>query len=241
MSKPWIGIPTGYENDQRRYGQDRRYIDAIESFGGLALLIPVLAGEELVSEYVDRINGILLPGSSTDVDPAHYGCEPHDRIGRIFAEREGLDFTLLEMAERRQLPVLGICFGAQSLNVFRGGSLFQDIPSEIPDASAHDREGRPQEAKAHRVRVAPGSRLQEVLNVNEIHVNSYHHQSVREPGRDLRVVGTAPDGVIEAIEDTGDRFVMGVQWHPETGWSNDGFSQALFAALMESAIINASS
>ena len=237
MKKPWIGIPTQYDEENGRYGQDRRYLDAIEWAGGLPLLIPVLGDTDMILSYADRIDGLLLPGSSNDVDPVNYDREPHERIGRIFSERDRLDFTLLDIADNRNVPVLGICYGAQSLNVFRGGSLIQDIPSEIPNAVSHDREGPPEEIKSHVIHVEPESQLEGVLQRGEVQVNSYHHQSIGEPGRDLRVVATAPDGVVEAVEDTGSRFVLGVQWHPETGWRNDPLAGALFSALVESAII----
>jgi putative glutamine amidotransferase len=240
MRRPWIAIPTGYDDEESKYGQDRRYLDAVEAAGGLPLLVPVMGDADLIEKYADRADGILLPGSSTDVDPAHYGSEPHERIGRVFEERDRLDFMLLDIAEQRKLPVLGICYGAQSLNVFRGGSLVQDIPSQMPTAFPHNSKGRPQEVKSHAVSVETGSRLIGVLGRTETDVNSYHHQAVRAVGSNLRVAAHSPDGVIEAIEDSRDRFVLGVQWHPETGWQTDLVSQALFVALVNSAIIGGS-
>ena len=237
MRKPWIGIPTRYDSDKKRCWQDQRYLDAVVSVGGAPLLIPVLGEPDLIRDYADRLDGVLLPGSPTDIDPSHYGHEPHEKLGPIFAERDRMDFLLLDIAEHRKLPVLGICYGAQSLNVFRGGSLVQDIPSQIPDAVAHDRDGQPEEVRSHLVRVEKDSQLERVLDHSQVDVNSYHHQSVGDPGRHLRVTARAPDGVVEAVEDTRGRFTLGVQWHPETGWRSDRLSEALFSAFVESAII----
>ena len=156
MRKPWIGIPTRYDSDKKRYWQDQRYLDAVVSVGGAPILIPVLGESDLIRDYADRLDGVLLPGSPTDIDPSHYGHEPHEKLGSIFAERDRMDFLLLDIAEHRKLPVLGICYGAQSLNVFRGGSLVQDIPSQIPDAVAHEGDGQPEEVRSHSVASGKG-------------------------------------------------------------------------------------
>src|SRR5215475_8605403 len=138
MDKPWIGIPARYHEPSGTMGQIRHYLDAILDAGGIPLLIPTVQSPSVVGEYLDRIDGVLLPGSPTDVDPARYGAEPHPRLGKLYPERDATDFALLKHAEVSNLPVLGICFGAQSLNVFRGGPLLQDIPSSVPGAAVHD-------------------------------------------------------------------------------------------------------
>ena len=235
MSKPWIGIPTRYDNDSKRFTQDRYYLDALRWAGSVPVLIPVGSDQSLIEEYADKLDAVLLPGSPTDIDPIHYGCEPHPKLGRLFKERDQTDFHLLEVAEGRRLPVLGICYGVQSLNVYRGGSLVQDIPAEIPAALAHDREGEPKEIKSHSIRLRENSRLSRLHRQAEADVNSYHHQAVDVPGKNLSAVATAPDGVVEAIEDDRGPFTIGVQWHPETGWQTDSFARALFLAFVEAA------
>ena len=198
-------------------------------------MIPVFASPSTIAEYVERLDGILLPGSSSDIDPARYGVEPHPRLGKLLPERDALDFSLLEYAERAQLPVLGICFGVQSLNVFRGGTLVQDIPSIVAAPLPHEDHGEPQQPARHLVRLGRGSLLARLAGKDAVDVNSFHHQAVERVGRNLNTVATSPDGVIEAVEDSSGRFIVGVQWHPERGFRDDEFSQALFQAFMREA------
>jgi putative glutamine amidotransferase len=234
MEKPWIGIPTRYHEKSEYLGQIRHYLDAVLWAGGLPLLIPSLGDRELVRAYVDRVQGILLPGSPTDIDPAHYGAAPDAKLGRLYPERDATDFAILDLGEERRLPVLGICFGIQSINVHRGGSLVQDIPSAISEPVVHDEDdGRP--PARHMIRIEKDSLIARLAGRSEAEVNSYHHQSVQRPGRNLRPVAFAPDGVIEAVEDATGRFLLGVQWHPERGWKDDPFSKALFTTLIDQA------
>src|SRR5206468_7593315 len=166
---------------------------------------------DVIREYVERAQGILLPGSPTDIDPARYGAAPHPKLGRLYPEREATDFAILDLVELRNLPVLGICFGVQSINVHRGGSLVQDIPSVVSNPLVHD-EDDPNPPARHPVRLTQGSLIARLTGRSEMEVNSYHHQAVQRPGKDLRVVAVSPDGVIEAVEDTAGRFIVGVQW-----------------------------
>jgi putative glutamine amidotransferase len=238
MEKPWIGIPTRYHEKSEYVGQIRHYLDAILWAGGLPLMIPTTDDRATVAEYVKRVHGILLPGSPTDVDPKHYGAAPHEKIGKLYAERDATDFAILDLVEsqRPELPVLGICFGVQSLNVHRGGSLVQDIPALVRAPIIHDKDdGKP--PARHIVQIEADSLIGRLAGRSEMEVNSYHHQAVEKPGRDLRPVAFANDGVIEAVEDTAGRFIVGVQWHPERGWKHDPFAQALFSAFIEQATL----
>ena len=234
MRKPWIGIPTRYHEKSEYLGQIRHYLDAVLWAGGLPLLIPALGDREIIREYVEQVQGVLLPGSPTDIDPAHYGATPHAKLGRPYPERDATDFAILDLAEQKDLPTLGICFGVQSLNVHRGGSLVQDIPSIISGHQTHDADNGTPPAR-HVVRIAKDSQIAHLTGQSEVEVNSYHHQAIERPGRNLRPVAFALDGVIEAVEDTSGRFVVGVQWHPERGWKDDPLSKALFSALIEQA------
>jgi putative glutamine amidotransferase len=234
LGKPQIGIPTGYEESTGRYLLDRRYVGAVERSGGVPILIPVPAASDSVSDLARQLDGLLLPGSPTDIDPSRYGEAPHPRLGRPFRERDEADFLLLELASERGLPVLGICHGMQTLNVWRGGSLIQDIPSEIGDGLPHQNPGRPRDAPAHGIRIQAGSRLGDIYP-DGVEVTSFHHQSVRRPGTGLSVVARAPDGIIEAIEGTEDSFVIGVQWHPEAEWERSEPARKLFASLIRAA------
>ena len=198
-------------------------------------MIPTFSAPEVVNEYLTRLDGVLLPGSTSDIDTARYGESPHVRLGRMIPDRDRLDFALLEHSDRAGLPVLGICFGAQSLNVFRGGSLIQDIPSLVDGAVFHDDHGEPQQPARHPVRLGEGSVLAGLAGSEVVDVNSFHHQSVGLVGGNLRAAATAPDGVIEAIEDVSGRFVVGVQWHPERTFQDDPFARALFSEFVQQA------
>jgi putative glutamine amidotransferase len=235
MEKPWIGIPTRYHDKSEYIGQVRYYLEAVIAAGGLPLMIPTTGDRSLIAEYVQRVDGILLPGSPTDVDPGHYGAAPHEKLGKPYPERDATDFAILELVESYpKMPVLGICFGIQSLNVYRGGSLVQDIPALVQAPVIHDEEDEKPPAR-HMVRIAEDSLIHGLAGRSNLEVNSYHHQAVATPGRNLRAVAFANDGVIEAVEDTTGRFILGVQWHPERGWQEDSFSKALFAAFIEQA------
>jgi putative glutamine amidotransferase len=189
----------------------------------------------LVREYVQRVQGVLLPGSSSDIDPRHYGATAHEKLGTLYPERDATDFAILDFAEQRKgIPVLGICFGIQSLNVYRGGSLVQDIPALVDRPVFHDEDDGKSPAR-HLVHVSEDSIVGRLAGVAQMEVNSSHHQAVGSPGKNLRPVAFANDGVIEAVEDTTGRFVVGVQWHPERGWQNDPFSKALFSKFIEQA------
>src|SRR5207247_1358750 len=236
MDKSWIGIPTRYHEKSEYIGQIRHYLDVILWAGGLPLMIPTTGDREIIREYVTRVHGVLLPGSPTDIDPKHYGAAPHASLGELYPERDTTDFEILRHVEGEGLPVLGICFGIQSLNVYRGGSLVQDIPAMISKPLTHD-EDDPRPAARHMVRVAEDSLIGQLAGRVEMEVNSYHHQAVASPGLNLRPVAFANDGVIEAVEDTTGRFVLGVQWHPERGWKDDPFSKALFAKFIEQATL----
>jgi putative glutamine amidotransferase len=227
--KPWIGIPTRYHAESKITGQIRHYLDAVINAGGIPLLIPTVESPSVVHDYLEQADGVLLPGSPTDIDPKFYGAEPHPKLGKLYPDRDSTDFALMEYAEAAKLPILGICFGVQSLNVFRGGSLVQDIPSQVSCALTHD-ESR------HTIHLEAGSLLAGLASSEEslaMDVNSFHHQSIERPGSNLRIAAKAPDGVIEAVEDITGRFVVGVQWHPERGWQDSEFSQRLFSAFVQ--------
>ena len=234
MEKPWIGIPTRYHEKSEYIGQIRHYLDAILWAGGLPLMIPTTADRDVTNEYVSRVQGVLLPGSPTDIDPKRYSAPPHEKLGKMYPERDATDFAILDFVQQNNLPLLGICFGIQSLNVHRGGSLVQDIAAVVDKPLIHDEDdGKP--PARHLVRFAEESLIRKLSGRSEMEVNSYHHQSIAKTGRDLRAVAFAPDGVIEAVEDTTGRFIVGVQWHPERGWKDDPFSKALFTRLIAEA------
>jgi putative glutamine amidotransferase len=207
------------------------YVQAILSSGGIPVLFPAVVGHASRTVYVEHCHGLVIPGSPADVDPACYGEEPHPRLGPVNPRRIDFEMEVTRLALRRGRPVFGICGGAQVLNVALGGSLYQDIPSQIPKAYKHSASPEP----VHTVDVVPGTRLAAILGRHELRVNSMHHQAAKVPGQGLVVCASARDGVIEAVEITDQPFVIGVQWHPERLYREDEAAARLFTAFVQAA------
>lgn len=231
--RPKIGITMRLEAATRRFYLGRDYCEAVEAAGGIPVHLGLIPKEKYIAQALSGLDGILLPGSDSDVDPARFGEPPHQRLGTIVPEKDETDLFVLAEAEKNNLPVLGICFGMQVLNVSRGGSLIQDIASQIPESHKHERNG-PYDNYLHNIDVADNSYLAPFVEGREVRVNSSHHQSVNKVGRDLAVGARAKDGIIESIQDTRDgRFVLGVQWHPELSWGTDELSRDIFKLFVE--------
>jgi putative glutamine amidotransferase len=233
--RPRIGITMRLELTTDRFYLGRHYSEAVEAAGGLPVHLPLIPKAEYITAVMSAVDGLLLPGSDSDVDPARYGHEPHPQLGFVVPEKDETDLMTLAEAERLGLPVFAICFGIQSLNVSRGGTLIQDIPSQLPKAIKHE-QGAPRDRHSHRVRILDGSLLRELAGGENVPVNSHHHQAIENVGRELVATAWAPDGLVEAVEDPrSDRFVLGVQWHPELAWDRDPLSQALFSRFIAEA------
>ena len=238
-NKPRIGVTMRLEIETRRFYLGRDYSEALEHFGAMPLHLALIPHKEYIFEAVKNLDGILLPGSDTDVDSYYYAEEPHPKIKRIIPEKDQTDFLVLEAAEKYKIPILAICFGMQILNVSRGGSLFQDIESQIENNIKHE-QGIPLGRNSHRIFVENESEFARLItkktngSENEIKVNSHHHQSVRKVGKNLTATAWANDGVIECIEDTREnRFALGVQWHPELSYKSDDLSNKIFQTFVK--------
>lgn len=232
LKRPRIGIPMRIEYPTDRFYLSRHYSEAVEAAGGAPVHISLIPHTEYIEAVVEGLEGILLPGSNSDVDPLRYGQQPHHALGEVHKIKDETDLLLIDAAERKQLPLLAICFGMQVLNVSRGGTLIQDIRSQLPEALKHE-QGAPRDRPSHSVKVGAGSKLNEIIKTEDLLVNSHHHQAIEMLGADLVETAWSPDGVIEAFEDPRpDRFVVAVQWHPELGWQSDRFSQRLFNSFV---------
>jgi putative glutamine amidotransferase len=237
--KPRVGVPyrTRKEEVTGLSAELEKYLEAVRQAGAEPVLVSMLFSSDELLQLAQTLDGVVLTGSPADVDPAHYGAARQPECADPDPDRDRTDFTLLEHAFADHKPVLAICFGIQSLNVFLGGTLIQDIPTEIGTTIEHEWEyekGAPE--TFHAARIEPGSQLAQLAGSNEACVNSSHHQSVKELGRGLRIAARAADGVIEAVEWTGDsNWVMGVQWHPERMAATDALAQSLFRSLVSAA------
>jgi putative glutamine amidotransferase len=215
----------------------RQMADYVESIRRAGAAVAELTHAETPEDVVRRVDGVLLTGGG-DIDPALYGAEPHPTFEPAEPGRDAFDLALVKAAVAANLPLLAICRGMQVLNVAFGGDLVQDIPTEVNGALHHDvRE--PRFAIAHEVWLSPTSTLftlmkDDLEDGESCPVNSRHHQAVRHVGAGLEVVGTAPDGVIEAVERPGARFCLAVQWHPENFWRTGEF-RPLFEGFVDAA------
>jgi len=218
-----------------RFYLSRFYSEAVEAAGGAPVHISLIPKPAYVDAVVDGLDGILLPGSDSDVDPLRYGQQPHRNLGSVHPIKDETDLLIIEAAERRQIPLFAICFGMQVLNVSRGGTLIKDIASQLPEAIKHE-QGAPRDRPSHRVNVAEKTRLASIAGVESLIVNSHHHQAIETLGADLTATAWSADGLIEALEDPHpDRFIVAVQWHPELGWERDAMSRRLFEAFVTEA------
>lgn len=208
------------------------YLAALQSVGAVPILIPLGERQDMTARLLVNTQGVLLPGSGFDVDPERYGETRVPECGLADAGRTAVDELLLQDAFNLRKPILAICHGVQTLNVWRNGSLIQDLETAVGTQVNH----RPGSAvaNAHPIHISTGSRLASAArNLVENECNSSHHQAVGRVGDNLRVTAVCPgDGVIEALElDSPDHFVVGVQWHPERTFTVSSLSRALFAAF----------
>jgi putative glutamine amidotransferase len=226
--RPLIGITMRLELATRRFYLGRDYCEAVYAAGGLPVHIPLITDSEHIRETVSKLDGVLLPGCDSDPAPSLYGEDPHPNLGHVVPEKDSTDLQVIVEAERRSIPIFGICFGMQILNVARGGTLIQDIPTQVANAINHQ-QGVPRERNSHRIRIDDGSLIASLKgNDEDVLVNSHHHQAVREAGKGLKATSWTSDGVIESVEDTTGKPVFAVQWHPELSWETDPLSRALF-------------
>ena len=233
--RPLIGVTTRHEVETERFYLARAYCEAVEAAGGVPLMVPLIPRGGYVEALLGAVEGLLLPGSASDVDPLRYGREPHTRLGAVHPLKDETDALAIGFAEARGLPVLAICYGMQALNVWRGGTLIQDIGSEVPGAYKHE-QGAPRGRRSHTVSLLGGGLLARLAGGEKLRVNSHHHQAVETLGADLRATAWSKDGLIEAYEDTRPgRWVQGVQWHPEIEWQEDALSRALFGEFVGAA------
>ena len=232
---PRIAIPEP-TSDEPEYNQRSlpQYVAAVKAAGAEPVIVPLREPQARVAQLLASVQGVLLPGSGHDVDPQRYGEARAPETAIDDPLRSAADELLLQDAFNLRKPILAICHGTQTLNVWRGGALIQDLKTTVNHMPGRE------VVEAHPVKIADRSRLAEILahaDESNAQVNSSHHQAIRTPGDNLRVTAVSPnDGVIEAIElDAPNHFVVGVQWHPERTYAQSEFSRAIFSAFVQAA------
>src|SRR5258705_5744469 len=200
-NRPRIGITMRLELETDRFYLSRYYSEAVEAAGGAPIHISLIPKADYISSVMDELDGVLLPGTDSDIDPLRYGPEQHPNLGSVHPVKDEADLLVLDEIEKRRLPLFAICFGMQALNVSRGGTLIQDIPSQLPKAIKHQ-QGAPRDRPSHVITLDKTSLLSSLTAAEPVLVNSHHHQAVDKVGRDLVATAWTSDGLIEALEDS---------------------------------------
>jgi putative glutamine amidotransferase len=233
--KPIIGVTTFQEIEIEKSFSlvSNNYLNAVENAGGVPLFIPISEDMDDVKSYLNMIDGIIFSGGE-GVGPIKFGENPSKAISNINYLRDNFELALFKEAYKRDMPILGVCRGAQLINVALRGNLYQDIFSEIPNCHGHMPSGMQVYDLFHLIDIEENSKLFDIFKATELEVNSFHHQAIKDLGEDLKVTATAKDGVIEGIESLSRKFLVGVQWHPEDLTLKHKEFLKLFKALIDS-------
>lgn len=237
MPSPLIGITTGSSLSNTgayEHSLSDKYVQAVLRAGGIPVIIPAGLSNGQLTELVERLDGLMLPGGG-DIAPALFNGRLHPSIYGIDENRDALELKMVRLAAQQGMPFLGICRGAQVINVALGGTLYTDIEAQKPGAERHDyHNGFSRDKIAHVVKIKPGSLLSTVINGTELSVNSLHHQGIDAIPTNLQPVAHAADGLVEAVELRNHAFGLGVQWHPEWLVESPG-NQSIFNAFVKAA------
>jgi len=227
--RPLIGITSVYSanNKSGTTTVDFAYIKAVTETGGAPLILPTISEDQILQQYVDQLDGLVLVGGD-DIPPSAYGQQPHETVKIMPTQRYNFEKNLISLWWARGKPLLGICLGMQFTNVVSGGSLIQDIPSQVGTKVKH--------RGYHNVKIEPKSSLAKILGSDQAYVYSNHHQAVKDLGRNLKIIARSEDGVAEAMERTDGKFGLFVQWHPEAS-GNIEQRNAIYGALVRACAV----
>lgn len=222
MKNPFIGITSSYDGGKRKnslrpnrelYYLNRSYVLSIQKAGGIPLIIPPIDDLKNIDTVLDKINGLLLTGGH-DIHPKAYGAKRHLKTDTLESLRQNYELALTKRALKLGIPILAICLGCQMLNIAAGGTLIQDIPSQIPKSLIHSQKEK-RDKLTHWVNIENNSFLYRIIGKRKLQTNTFHHQSIARVAPGFRGVAKATDGIIEAIESIDGKFFLGIQWHPE--------------------------
>ncbi len=216
--KPVIGVTASWatRDSLRCVDTPNDYVQSVEMGGGLPVVVPLRTDVADASRYAALLDGLVMTGGVEDVHPLFYGENPIVELNSVMPERDNWETALMKAVLDLNKPVLAICRGMQLMNAAFGGTLYQHLPAQVKNVQGHCPEGLPMHYLWHRVNFEPGSMVHGLFNKDQIRVNSFHHQAVKEPAPGFKVCARSEDGIIEAMESTIHRFAVGIQWHPET-------------------------
>ena len=229
--KPVIGITTDIEKESKHVLNNNN-VQAVIRAGGLPVILPIGIDED-VKQLSTMLDGLLLTGGG-DIDPMLFGEEPHKHLGDVSPSRDSIEMALVQEMLKLNKPILGVCRGLQIINIALGGNMYQDIYAQRDVPLLQHAQKAHRHHQSHFVQVKEGSLLESITKSEQIKVNSYHHQAVKDVPLPLIISGVSSDGIIEAIESTKHSFVLGVQWHPEALAENkDTVSLHIFEKFLE--------
>ena len=231
MSKPIIGVMPLWDDEKKSLWMLPGYFDSIIQAGGIPVMLPLTTDELDLEHLVQKCNGFLFTGGH-DVSPEIYNEKPIEGKVSSFRDRDDMELYILNRAISLDKPVLGICRGIQFINAALGGTLYQDLPTQHPSDIEHHQKP-PYDIPVHTVDFESGSPLYNLLGIEKLAVNSYHHQAVKNVAPKLKVMATAPDGLVEAVYMPEHRFLWAVQWHPEFSFKTDESSRKIFKAFVD--------
>jgi len=232
MQRPVIGVVPLYDELKESLWMLPGYMDAVEQAGGIPVMMPLTTDEQIIERLSEMYDGFLFTGGQ-DVDPRLYGEEPLPECGTVCTERDRMEQILLDRVLCLDKPILGICRGIQLINALLGGTLYQDLPAQF-ESSVEHHQTPPYDRPVHKVRLLEDTPLRDLLQTEELAVNSYHHQAVRILSPQLKTMAVSEDGLTEAVYREESRFLWAVQWHPEFSFRTDSASAEIVKAFVNS-------